>query len=115
MSKKTEKSPRLGKVGGQAVIEGVMMKSGKRTATACRHANGAITVVKRDFVSVREHVKFFNLPILRGIVNFIEMMILSFSTINISADAFLEEEQPKKEEKSSWLFSVLMCFRWSQA
>ena len=103
MSKTPEKNPRLGKVGGQAVIEGVMMKSGQRTATACRHANGAITVVKNTFVSKREKNKFWNLPILRGVVNFIEMMLLSFKTINISADAFLEEEEPKKEQKPSWM------------
>lgn len=110
MSQNTDKNPRLGKVGGQAVIEGVMMKSGQRTATACRHANGAITVTKSTFVSRREKNKFWNLPLLRGVVNFIEMMILSFKTINISADAFLEEEAPKKEEKkSSWLFDAMMA------
>ena len=109
MSQNTDKNPRLGKVGGQAVIEGVMMKSGQRTATACRHANGAITVTKSTFVSKREKNKFWNLPLLRGVVNFIEMMILSFKTINISADAFLEEEEPKKEEKkASPFFDVMM-------
>ena len=110
MSQNTDKNPRLGKVGGQAVIEGVMMKSGQRTATACRHANGAITVTKSTFVSKREKNKFWNLPLLRGVVNFIEMMILSFKTINVSADAFLEEETPKKEEKkASPFFDVMMA------
>lgn len=103
MSQKAEKNPRLGKVGGQAVIEGVMMKSGKRTACACRLANGGIVVTRDTFVSVREKNKLLNLPLIRGVVNFIEMMVLSFKTINTSADAFMEEEAPKKEAKPSWL------------
>ena len=90
---------RLNKVGGQAVLEGVMMKAGKRTVTTCRKEDKSIVVYDDEFVSVRKKHKILNLPILRGVVNFIEMMILSMKTLNASADALgLEEENSKFEE-----------------
>ena len=103
MSKsKNELSCRLGKVGGQAVLEGVMMKAGDRTVTSCRKPDGSIYVNDTTFVSVRQKNKFLNIPILRGIVNFIEMMKLSMQTMTASAEALgLEEEEETKFEK--WL------------
>lgn len=92
---------RLGKVGGQAVIEGVMMKAGNRTVTSCRKDDGSIVVNDDNFVSVRKKHKWLNIPLLRGIVNFIEMMILSVKTLNASADALGIEEEEGKVEK--WL------------
>ena len=91
----------LGKVGGQAVLEGVMMKAGERTVTSCRKDDGSIVVTDDKFVSVRKKNKLLNIPILRGIVNFIEMMILSVKTLNASADALGIEEEEGKFEK--WL------------
>ena len=103
MSKKqNELSCRLGKVGGQAVLEGVMMKAGDRTVTSCRKPDGSIYVNDAKFVSVRQKHKFLNIPILRGVVNFIEMMKLSMQTMTASAEAIgLEEEEETKFEK--WL------------
>ena len=90
---------RLNKVGGQAVLEGVMMKAGKRTVTTCRKDDGSIVVYDDEFVSVRKKHKILNLPILRGVVNFIEMLVLSMKTLNASADALgIEEEGGKFEE-----------------
>ena len=92
-------SARLNKVGGQAVLEGVMMKAGKRTVTTCRKDNGELVVYDEEFVSVRKKHKILNLPIIRGVVNFIEMMILSMKTLNASADALgIEEEDGKFEQ-----------------
>jgi len=97
-----ELSCRLNKVGGQAVIEGVMMKAGDHTVTTCRKPDGSLVVTDDSFVSIRKKHKFLNIPILRGVVNFIEMMKLSFKTLGASADALgLEEEEPSKFEK--WL------------
>ena len=93
---------RLNKVGGQAVLEGVMMKAGARTVTTCRKEDGTLVVNDDSFVSVRKKYKILNIPILRGVVNFIEMMMLSVKTLGASADALgLEEEEPSKFEK--WL------------
>ncbi len=101
MAKKTspDSSCRLNRVGGQAVIEGVMMKAGARTVTTCRKEDGSLVVDDGSFVSVRKKHKLLNIPILRGVVNFIEMLILSVKTLNVSADALgLEEEEGKAEK-----------------
>ncbi len=95
-------SCRLNRVGGQAVLEGVMMKAGEHTVTTCRKEDGTLTVVDDSFVSVRTKHKILDLPIIRGVVNFIEMMMLSVKTLGASAEAMgLEEEEPTKFEK--WL------------
>ena len=90
---------RLNKVGGQAVLEGVMMKAGKRTVTTCRKEDKSIVVYDAEFHSVRKKHKILNLPILRGVVNFIEMLILSMKTLNASADALGIEQEEGKFEK----------------
>ena len=90
---------RLNKVGGQAVLEGVMMKAGKRTVTSCRKNDGSIVVNDTEFNSVRKKHKILNLPVIRGVVNFIEMMMLSMKTLNASAEALgIEEEDDKFTE-----------------
>ncbi|MBQ7343608.1 MAG: DUF1385 domain-containing protein [Clostridia bacterium] len=102
MKKKTgtdNGSCRLNKVGGQAVIEGVMMKAGNKTVTTCRKDDGSMVVYDDEFVSVRKKKPLLNLPIIRGVVNFIEMLSLSMKTLNASADALgIEEEDDKFTE-----------------
>ena len=103
MKKETCPCPgRLGKVGGQAVMEGVMMRSGENVSVAVRQEDGSITIVNDKFVSVRAKHKWLNIPILRGIINMIEMLKLSYKTLSVSADAFVGEafeEEPSKFEK----------------
>ncbi len=93
---------RLGKVGGQAVMEGVMMRSGENVSTAILQEDKSITIVNDKFVSVRKKHKILNIPILRGIINMVEMLALSYKTLGVSADAFVGdalEEEPSKFEK----------------
>ncbi len=90
---------RLGKVGGQAVLEGVMMKAGEHSVTTCRKDNGELVVCDDTFVSVRKKHKLLNLPIIRGVVNFIEMLKLSVKTLGNSADALGIEDEDGKCEK----------------
>ena len=90
---------RLGKVGGQAVIEGVMMKAGERVFTTCKKEDGSIFVNDSTFVSVRKKHKILNIPILRGVINFVEMLMLSFKTLSVSAEAFdIDTEKDKKRK-----------------
>ena len=97
-----DKDPkRLNKVGGQAVLEGVMMKAGERTVTTCRKEDGTLVVTDANFVSVRKKHKILNIPLLRGVINFVEMMMLSVKTLGASADALGIEEEDGKVEK--WL------------
>ena len=90
---------RLYQVGGQAVLEGVMMKAGERTVTTCRKDDGSLVVYDNQFVSVRKKHKILGLPIIRGVVNFIEMMMLSMKTLNASAEALGIEEEDDKFDK----------------
>ena len=92
MRTKKPKNCRLNQVGGQAVLEGVMMKAGTRTATACRLPSGGIAVIPGEFVSVRKKHKILNLPILRGVINFVEMLVLSMKTLTASAEVAASEE-----------------------
>ena len=92
-------NPRLGRVGGQAVMEGVMMRCGDAYSVAVLQSDGSVTVVNDRTTSVRKKNKLLNLPILRGIINFVETMILSCKTLSVSADAFIGEEEESKFEK----------------
>lgn len=81
-------------IGGQAVIEGVMMRGPKSTAIAVRKDNGEIVLKKDENHSISERYKFLKLPILRGVVSLIEMMIIGIQTLSYSATmAGYEEEE----------------------
>ncbi|HGY56448.1 MAG TPA: DUF1385 domain-containing protein [Caldithrix abyssi] len=83
-------------VGGQAVIEGVMMRSPKRIATAVRRANGNIEVKVQEFESLISRKKFLDIPVLRGAITLIEVMILGIKTLQWSADKAIEDEEQKE-------------------
>ncbi len=90
-------------MGGQAVLEGIMMKNGDRCAVAVRKSDGTIDVKTMDYKSPGSENKIAKLPFIRGIVNFIDSLMLGMKCLNISADISLEgeEEEPGKFEK--WL------------
>lgn len=99
--KKTHKTS----VGGQALIEGVMMQGPKGMATAVRKPDGDILVEYHEIKHVRDKVKLLGLPIIRGVVNFIESMIMGYKTLMYSAEISgmeeYDEENLSKFEK--WL------------
>ncbi len=102
MSKCKEKNPRLGTVGGQAVMEGVMMNSEQGLAIAVRNEDGDIVVRQKNRKPLRDRNKFFRIPIIRGIVGFADSMIMSFSTLTESTEMLgIEVESESKFEK--WL------------
>ncbi|MBQ9116069.1 MAG: DUF1385 domain-containing protein [Clostridia bacterium] len=107
-NQKTEKQatscPRLGAVGGQAVLEGIMMRNGDSYAVGVRRETGEISIAKGEFVSVRKKHKILDLPIIRGSVNMVESMILSFRTLETSAKQFgLEEPEEEPSKLDKWL------------
>jgi uncharacterized protein YqhQ len=83
MTKKKEIS-----VGGQAVIEGVMMRGPEALATAIRRKDGTIELLKQPFTSITQKNKILGLPILRGFVSLIEMMSIGIKTLTFSANRF---------------------------
>ena len=101
-------------IGGQALIEGIMMKSPEKTALAVRCPDKNIDITYLNGKSVRERVPILKLPILRGIAGFLESMIQGYKAMMISADKSgmtdLEDEKEKEKEKksSNALMSVIM-------
>jgi uncharacterized protein YqhQ len=83
-------------VGGQAVIEGVMMRAPGSVATAVRRANGQIVVQQQNYKSVTEKYRWLNVPILRGAVGLIDMMYLGIKTLNFSAEIALLDAETKE-------------------
>ena len=88
-------------VGGQAVIEGVMMRGSKGQATAIRKSNGKIEVDIKRIVPITKKYKILNIPFIRGIFVLIDSLITGIETLNYSASFFEEEEEEGKFEK--WL------------
>lgn len=94
-------------VGGQAVIEGVMMRSPKRIATAVRRPDGEIEIQNHEFQPVTKRYKILGIPILRGAVSLIEMLSVGISTLNWSADIAFPEEAEKSNKAGEWLTMIL--------
>lgn len=91
-------------VGGQAVIEGVMMRGSAGIATAVRMADGEIVINKKEKTPLIKKHKILGLPIIRGFVTLIESLIVGIKSLNFSASFFEEEEEPSKFDK--WFESI---------
>jgi len=101
-------------VGGQAVIEGVMMRSPGAIATAVRLPDGTIELKKRPYAPFVKLHRYMDIPILRGAVNFFEMLIIGVETLNWSADVQMQYEDLKNGKKragssSFWNRVLLYC------
>lgn len=98
-------------IGGQAVMEGVMMKNKDHYAVAVRKPDGNIEVKKEEFKGISSKCKFFRVPFIRGIFSFIDSLTLGMSTLTYSASFYEEEEDTKKTEqekkKSDTVFNVI--------
>jgi uncharacterized protein YqhQ len=79
-------------IGGQAVIEGVMMRSPSRMAVAVRRANGSIAMLEKPFVSVTKRVRILGLPFVRGAVSLFEALYLGMSALQFSGDEASKDE-----------------------
>lgn len=84
-------------VGGQAVVEGVMMRAPNNITIAVRKPDGTITVRKKHYRTLTQRFPVLNFPILRGVINLFEMMIVGTDAINYSAGESLDET-PKDEQ-----------------
>ena len=105
MSKKCAVNPRLGAVGGQAVMEGVMMRNADKYAVAVRKTDGEIVVKTEEYKGIVQNKKIRSLPIIRGVFSFIDSMVLGMSTLTYSASFFMDDEEEEKDEKKE---SVMM-------
>jgi uncharacterized protein YqhQ len=102
-------------VGGQAVIEGVMMRSPKGYSVAVRRQDGTMRVMKDALMSLGEKWKIFKSPVIRGVGVLGQALVLGIKALRFSAEEALVEEAPKKDAKpappkdaaqaSSWLIA----------
>ncbi len=114
-------------VGGQAVIEGVMMRSHDTYAVAVRRHDGSIFVRQKPFVSFVKRHRVFSLPLLRGAVVLIESLILGVQSLSFSGDVVMEDEKrknpqnfaassPQPSEKNVWnklWFGIMIMFSFA--
>ena len=98
-------------VGGQAVIEGVMMRDAAKTATAVRLPNGEIAVEMHPVTSIRDRYPVLNLPLIRGSVIMVESLVSGMRALSFSAQAAGEEDEQmtKKEIALTILFALVLA------
>ena len=87
-------------IGGQAVLEGIMMKHQDEYAVAVRKPNGEIAVEKNTYQSVVKWEKLTKTPFIRGVFNFIDSMVLGIRTLMFSATFFEEEEEALSKDEA---------------
>ena len=104
MKKRRRRRGHYSGIGGQAVLEGIMMKNGDRYAVAVRKPDGQIEVEMDEYHGVLENSGVKKLPFIRGVFSFIDSMILGTKSLNYSATFYEEENNgkpidPNKKEK----------------
>ena len=100
-------------VGGQAVLEGVMMRSPHAWAIACRKPSGEISTMSEPLERLSEKHKWMGWPVIRGVITLGHAMTLGYKALKFSANVALDELQPqeagkKKLEISDWMAAVNM-------
>ena len=87
-------------IGGQAVLEGIMMRNGGKYAVAVRKPDKEIVIDVQEHVGLTEKYKFLNVPFVRGVFKFIESLVIGIKTLTYSAEFFEEEEDEVKKTSS---------------
>ena len=89
-------------IGGQALIEGIMMKSPTKTVMSVRLPDGSIDTQEVKETHIKDKYKFFGLPIVRGMVNLIESFIVGYKALMLSAEksGFAEDEEIDQKEQT---------------
>jgi len=90
-------------VGGQAVIEGVMMKNQDSIAVAIRKPNKEIELDRKEYTSLSKKYKILALPIVRGVVAFVESMIMGMKILTYSAEFFEVDENIEESKFDKWI------------
>ena len=97
-----EKCPiRKTSVGGEALIEGIMMRGPKGSAAAFRLPDGSIETENIEYSPIAQKSKVFKVPIIRGFINFIDSMVLGYKSLMLSAEKQGIDENELKEEELS--------------
>lgn len=103
-------------IGGQAVLEGIMMKNGPKYAVAVRKPDGEIEVKTDEYKSIIKWEKLTKIPFVRGVFNFVDSLVLGMKTLTYSASFFeeetdvvlTEEEALKQQKKEDLIMGITM-------
>ncbi|MGI6095877.1 MAG: DUF1385 domain-containing protein [Lachnospiraceae bacterium] len=87
-------------IGGQAVMEGIMMRHKDQYSVGVRRPDGGIEIKVEEYKSVFPFKRFLNVPFLRGVFNFIDSMVVGVSCLMYSASFFEDEEEEKEKEEA---------------
>lgn len=88
-------------IGGQAVLEGVMMKNKDTYAVAVRKSDGEIVVEKKEYKSLFGNGAVTRWPLVRGVVNFVDSLVLGMSSLSFSSSFFEEEDTKELSEQQA--------------
>ena len=96
-------------IGGQAVMEGIMMKNKEKYAVAVRKPDKTISIDVKEYKGITKGNKILALPFIRGVFNFVDSMILGIKSLTYSASFFEDEEEMQEEESKfeKWLIEKL--------
>ena len=100
-------------IGGQAVMEGIMMKNGDHYAVAVRKPDKEIEVKVEECHSFIKNKKILQLPFIRGVFNFVDSLVLGMKSLMFSAEFFMDDEEEEKERKKEEKFhpsGIYRCF-----
>lgn len=104
-------------IGGQAVLEGIMMKNGNTYAVAVRKPDGEIVIQKETYTSIIKWKKLTKIPFVRGVFNFIDSLVLGMKTLMFSAQFFEDEEEEiseaqraKNEKSEKRIMNITVAF-----
>lgn len=86
-------------IGGQAVMEGIMMKNGDHYAVAVRKPDKEIEVKVEECHSFIKNKKILQLPFIRGVFNFVDSLVLGMKSLMFSAEFFMDDEEEEKERE----------------
>ncbi|MEE0945783.1 MAG: DUF1385 domain-containing protein [Acutalibacteraceae bacterium] len=113
MSKNCEKKCKYTAIGGQALIEGILMKSPEKSAMAVRLPDGSIDITYMNEKSLRDKYKILGIPVVRGVIAFVESMLNGYKAMMLSADKSgfadeVDENTGEVKKLSSKAWAILM-------
>ncbi len=91
-----KQSQKKGVIGGQALIEGVLMRNKNKIGIAVRKSNGSIKIKRETLNGLINTTSFFKLPFVRGVINLLDTLIIGMRALNYSANEALDDDSPKE-------------------
>jgi uncharacterized protein YqhQ len=90
-------------IGGQALMEGILMRGVDRQAIVCRKADGSLTVKTEELKLIKKRYPILGWPFIRGVVNFLDSMVKGVKALIWSAEQLPEEEQEEPDKLETWI------------